>query len=196
MKKYFLATTLLALIYGAFLIIIFNKADALTGVARRKAVWAGYTTSAYTGNLGGLKGANDKCDADHSGSHWASVDEIMKLGPNYPWTQDVWALAIVAGAGEANQMDMYYEYYDPNPSWREILVSSGSVFKCSGFMSSSTTFNFSQTKVGLTGLTYNIDVYVNSHLYYLGNQYGTYLSASGALDWLKCNQTAYLACVK
>jgi hypothetical protein len=47
-------------------------------------------TQTYSGALGGLKGANAKCEQEFPGSHWASVDEIMKLGATYPWTYPVW----------------------------------------------------------------------------------------------------------
>ena len=59
--------------------------------------WAGYTSSTYTGNLGGLKGANQKCDAEYPGSHWCSLEEIMKLGVDYPYTYDAWVRNAVIG---------------------------------------------------------------------------------------------------
>jgi hypothetical protein len=51
--------------------------------------FAGYT-AATNANIGGLKGGNALCDSAYPGSHWASRDEIMKLGASYPWTQAVW----------------------------------------------------------------------------------------------------------
>lgn len=49
----------------------------------------GYTS--LTGaNLGGLKGGNEICNTSYPGSHWASLDEIMKLGVSYTWAHPVW----------------------------------------------------------------------------------------------------------
>ena len=52
--------------------------------------WAGYTTATYNGNLGGLIGAEQKCNASWPGSHWLSMREILKLGSSYPWSKSVW----------------------------------------------------------------------------------------------------------
>ncbi len=49
----------------------------------------GYTDLTNAG-IGGLKGGNDLCHSNYPGSHWASVDEVMKLGSSYPWTQPIW----------------------------------------------------------------------------------------------------------
>ena len=51
--------------------------------------FAGYTDS-YTGGLGGVKGANEKCDNLYDGSHWCSLEEVIELGDDYPWTATVW----------------------------------------------------------------------------------------------------------
>lgn len=51
--------------------------------------WAGYT-GAFTGNLGYVKGGSAKCDASYSGSHWCNLEEIIRLGTEYPHTYDVW----------------------------------------------------------------------------------------------------------
>lgn len=63
--------------------------------------FAGYTSTATNGNLGGLKGANQKCETAYPGSHWASLDEIMKLGAQYPWTYDVWVRDALASYGDS-----------------------------------------------------------------------------------------------
>lgn len=67
--------------------------DALAGGLQ----WMGYTASAYTGNLGTVKGANAYCDANYAGSHWASFDEVVRLGSSYPWTYQVWVRDAIAG---------------------------------------------------------------------------------------------------
>lgn len=65
--------------------------------ARPGLQFAGYTTTTYTGALGYAKGANEKCHAAYSGSHWCSVNEIMELGNQYPWTYTVWVRDAVRG---------------------------------------------------------------------------------------------------
>ena len=56
-----------------------------------KLTFVGYT-DAFNGNLGGLRGANQKCEEAFPGqhSHWASSDELVSLGDQYLWTNDVW----------------------------------------------------------------------------------------------------------
>lgn len=56
-------------------------------------MFSGYTAE-YSGALGGLKGANAKCEQEYPGSHWADISEIMKLGAAYPWTYPVWVRMI------------------------------------------------------------------------------------------------------
>ena len=56
--------------------------------------FAGYTAQAYDGNLGGLKGANDKCESNFPGSHWASIDELSRLGASYTWAATVWVRGV------------------------------------------------------------------------------------------------------
>ena len=51
--------------------------------------WAGYV-GPFTGNLGGIPGANQACEGTYPGSHWAGWDEIRQLGGSYPWSQNVW----------------------------------------------------------------------------------------------------------
>ena len=49
--------------------------DATSGAS-----FAGYTATTYTGNLGGLTGANAKCKAEFAGSHFCSVYEFSETG--------------------------------------------------------------------------------------------------------------------
>lgn len=51
--------------------------------------FAGYTADTNA-NLGGLKGGNALCNTAYPGSHWASADEMLRLGPSNPWTTSVW----------------------------------------------------------------------------------------------------------
>ena len=59
--------------------------------------FAGYTSLTFHGNLGGYKGAHQKCaDAYPAWNnnintvHWCSVNELMELGAQYPYTYTVW----------------------------------------------------------------------------------------------------------
>jgi len=64
--------------------------SASCGQAQSSALaFAGYTT-ARDANLGGVKGANKVCEEAFPGSHWASSDEIARLGSKYPWATAVW----------------------------------------------------------------------------------------------------------
>ncbi|MEK7607972.1 MAG: hypothetical protein AAB495_00080 [Patescibacteria group bacterium] len=58
--------------------------------------WAGYSTTTYDGAIGGGTGGVRKgniiCNSNYSGSHWASMSELMALGSNYPWTYSVWLM--------------------------------------------------------------------------------------------------------
>lgn len=54
--------------------------------------WEGYTTSTYNGSMGSIKGMNDKCNADYSGSHACTYEEILRLGTTYPWSSLAWAV--------------------------------------------------------------------------------------------------------
>jgi len=65
--------------------------------------FAGFTPQ-YTGNLGGIPGAQAKCAAAFPGSHWARYNEILSLGASYPYGQNVWVLDETPyGAQAANQ---------------------------------------------------------------------------------------------
>ena len=52
--------------------------------------FSGYTAITYDGNIGYIKGMNAKCNADYSGSHACTYDEIIKLGSSYPYSETVW----------------------------------------------------------------------------------------------------------
>ena len=85
--------------------------DAAIGVK-----WAGYATNGgfdYDGDLNGVKGANIKCNSEHSGSHWCSWDEIVKLGNLYPDTEIVWINVAPVEIG-ATGMDCVYLFPDGN----------------------------------------------------------------------------------
>ena len=77
--------------------------DAITNCSG-KVKFVGYTAE-FDGNLGGIKGAHEKCHAAHPGSRWASSDELTTLGPEYPWTYGVWI------------WDSYGEVQDSNFTW-------------------------------------------------------------------------------
>ncbi|MFA5318490.1 MAG: hypothetical protein WC323_03390, partial [Patescibacteria group bacterium] len=69
---------------------ISDKVDSI-GADTGGLQWAGYT-GAFTGELGGVKGMNAKCQASYSGSHACTWDEIIKLGTSYPWTSYAWVV--------------------------------------------------------------------------------------------------------
>lgn len=94
-----------------------SSLDVAVSSRQRALGFAGYTSGTYTGNLGGAKGANEKCDAGYDGSHWCSVDELMRLGDKYPWTYTVWVRDAVRGA--AYQSDAAFE------DWKHITVYGG-----------------------------------------------------------------------
>ncbi len=70
-----------------------------------KLTFAGYTAVTNANLRSSLKGGNALCEAAFPGSHWANKNEIMSLGANYPWTENVWIhsqVSIEAGQGFAN----------------------------------------------------------------------------------------------
>lgn len=87
-----------------------SRLDVTVSSRQRALGFAGYTTS-YTGNLGGAKGANEKCDAQYDGSHWCSVDELMRLGDAYPWTYTVWVRDAVRGAAYQSDTAQHITVY-------------------------------------------------------------------------------------
>lgn len=71
--------------------------------------FAGYTTTTYTGALGGLTGANAKCQSEFSGSHFCNVNEFVKTGNTVNPTVKAWILSNSAdslGTGSST-----YSYY-------------------------------------------------------------------------------------
>ena len=69
--------------------------------------FAGYTGSAFFGNLGGPFGAAQKCsqafpslNTPENHVHWCSVDELIELRGKYPYTYPVWVRGAV--------LDVYY----------------------------------------------------------------------------------------
>ncbi|MCL5017218.1 MAG: hypothetical protein M1155_00930 [Patescibacteria group bacterium] len=59
--------------------------DGLAGVK-----YVGLTTTTYTGNLGGIIGANDKCNSFSAGSHMCAFDEILKSGQHTSLSATGW----------------------------------------------------------------------------------------------------------
>jgi len=161
--------------------------------------WAGYT-SAQTGNLGGLKGANTLCNSAYSGSHWASVDEIERLGSSYPWTDSVWVRgAINANADFYRGITVGYCEYSVYKA-RQYLPYLNNI-NCSGWVSGSQTIDYSNSMAGYNGCqgygySYYRDDYLNSNLYQTGYLYGTIISSAGYLDYATCNGSYKIACVR
>jgi hypothetical protein len=161
--------------------------------------WAGYT-SAQTGNLGGLKGANTLCNSAYSGSHWASVDEIERLGSSYPWTDSVWVRgAINANADFYRGITVGYCEYSVYKA-RQYLPYLNNI-NCSGWVSGSQTIDYSNSMAGYNGCqgysyAYYRDDYLNSNLYQTGYLYGTIISSAGYLDYAVCNGSYKIACVR
>ena len=96
--------------------------------------WAGYTASTYTGALTGLLGANAKCDTDYDGSHWASLDELMKLGDDYPATAYVW---VREGFGWFSDSTSYFIPTLGSPSWYLWYTNP---ISCAGWSSNSSSY--------------------------------------------------------
>lgn len=126
--------------------------------------WRGYAGPS-TGNLGYIKGANALCNSAYSGSHWASLDEIIRLGSNYPWTYNVW----VRDAFSSINTDSYF-MKDGNyaTSWQMGTVGGGT---CRGWISSSGD-----------GCSF-------------GSCDGSYLSTWGYSGITVCSENNYIACV-
>ena len=66
--------------------------DTVHSLPYPKVEWAGYTSSTYTGSMGGIKGMNNYCHSEYSGSHACTHDEIIKLGNSYPNTYSSWVI--------------------------------------------------------------------------------------------------------
>ena len=75
---------------GFFISFLTIREKTVEYVEAGNASWAGYTPLAYTGDVDGLGGGNEKCNAAYPGSHWATVDDILNLGSAYPFTETAW----------------------------------------------------------------------------------------------------------
>jgi hypothetical protein len=54
-------------------------------------VFAGFTVSSFNGNLGGITGANQKCDTDYPGSFMCTQGDYWRTEPNtYPPSTGAW----------------------------------------------------------------------------------------------------------
>ena len=131
--------------------------------------WAGYTTSTYQGNIGGLRAGNSICNANYAGSHWASYDEIASLGVLYPWTQNAWvqnALAVwtISNTSAPGSQPVY-------------IAKDGSVYEESSVYADGGS---------CSGWRYNGSNY----------EVGTYLGTGGSVGFGGCQNNFYLACVK
>lgn len=107
--------------------------------------FAGYT-GLYNGNLGGVKGANQKCATDYPGSRVCLFDDILKLGANYPYTYDVWWIDGVTGwdstSGAGSKLGGGTTGTGGGGtcgSWTQSGVSYGLIFTTSGTSSGSST---------------------------------------------------------
>jgi len=96
MKKIFITGSIIVIIALAIIFTIAKTGNLTADIFSASVTsesFAGYAPedlSGYTAGLGGVRGANEKCDENYDGSHWCSVDEIVSLGDDYPWTATVW----------------------------------------------------------------------------------------------------------
>lgn len=127
--------------------------------------WKGYTSS-YTGALGYIKGANAKCESAYSGSHWASYEEIMQLGANYPWSSSAWIRDGIKN----------YGYY-----------SDGSV----GAKIYAVTADGYSTLTESNEQSLTCDAWLHAY----SGQSGPLLSSSGYIKFSTCDWSYPLACV-
>lgn len=84
-----------------------NLSQLFSGGGGGTLTFSGYA-GPFDGNLGGLKGANQKCDAAYSGSHVCLFPEIIKLGSSYPYTYGVWQLD---GIKSSSIDSTYYRHF-------------------------------------------------------------------------------------
>jgi len=80
--------------------------------------FAGYTSLAFHGNLGGYKGANQKCADDYpdwnneiNTVHWCSVNELMELGAQYHYDYTVWVGNSYKGSFNNGLLGGYWGIY-------------------------------------------------------------------------------------
>ena len=72
--------------------VLTSDANGVGSWQARLATWAGYTASTYTGNLGGVAGANALCHANYSGSHACTWAELSHLTDVFPGSEDAWVI--------------------------------------------------------------------------------------------------------
>jgi len=98
--------------------------------------WKGYT-SPTSGAMGGTMGMNDKCNAQYSGSHACTWDEIIKLGNTFDWTNANYAW-VVDGvqAGFSNPSDRYFTMLKDGTTY---FTTSAVIATCTGWTSDSAT---------------------------------------------------------
>jgi hypothetical protein len=162
--------------------------------ASHKPIWAGYTSATSTGNLGDISGANARCNSAYPGSHWGTLEEIIELGPNYPWTYDVWIGNI--NSGPMILGSRYLVGFDSYASGEREYLPYPHVTTCSGWTSGNLTISLANTVNGYNASQMWKDDYANQNFYYLNYQYGPVLRAAGYPDWDVCSVGYRLACVK
>lgn len=113
--------------------IIANSPTAANQVATKGYVdaatagvqYMGRTTTAYTGNLGGIAGANAKCQLNYAGSHICSQDEMARSGATnfggFGWALPT-AVSIDTTNGIPFDIGVTNALY-PNPSYPSALCS-------------------------------------------------------------------------
>ncbi len=77
-----------------------TKAYVDTAFASTSQLWAGYSTSSYTGGaFGAYKGAQQICNANYPSSTPVGIDDAIRLGSKFPWTSNAW---LIIGANGGN----------------------------------------------------------------------------------------------
>ena len=94
--------------------------------------FAGYTSSSYNWDMGGIKWMNSKCNSEYSGSRVCGYDEIIKLWNDYPWTDTVW---VHDGLLWAFSTTTNYE--------RVFVFKDGSTVSSSVYVPTCNSFNYS-----------------------------------------------------
>jgi hypothetical protein len=156
----------------------------------------GLTTSTYNGNLGGLNGANQKCDTQWSGSHVCTYEEIKRIGYNTSmYAANFWVIdgLNINGAGGSY--------------WDGTTVQDVESITYSTKDGASTTNNYiTPPRNGCAGnwTSYHLqcDAWGSSSAddsscagnknYYLGS----YMSTSGVMNTINCASTLKLPCCR
>ena len=100
--------------------------------------FAWYTTASYNGSMWGIKGMNEKCNAEYTGSRVCGYDDVVKLWVNYPWTENVWIPWAIMSS-----VQYYYEssnttHYAKDGS--DLTISHGRSPYCGTFNNNSSIF--------------------------------------------------------